>query len=143
MIDVIMGYTNKSQNYGAYGSLRNGPKMRVSGNELLQEPIQKGTNIEILVHAARCGSVEESREAVKQLERIASKVGDHTEDAIEGLSLLVTINNKANNSAFRALCRLSTQLEPSIKDKVKEEIKQLAENAEDVSIRIKAKEFTV
>jgi hypothetical protein len=143
MRDVIMGYTNKSQNYGAYGSLSNGPKMRAGGNGLLQEPIQKGTKIEILVHAARCGSVEKSKEAVKQLEKIAGVVGDHTENAIEGLSLLVIISNKANNSAFRALCSLSTNLEPSIKDKAKEEIKHLSENAEDASIRIKAKEFTV
>jgi len=138
-----MGYTNKSQNYGAHRGLSNGPKMRAGGNGLLQEPIQKGTNIEILVHSARSGSVEESREAVKNLERIASAVGDNTENAIEGLSLLVIIDSKANNSAFRALCRLSTQLEPSIRDKVKEEIKHLAENAMDASIRIKAKEFTV
>ncbi|MEM2974152.1 MAG: hypothetical protein QW112_00785 [Candidatus Micrarchaeia archaeon] len=133
-------YTNKAHNQSWNNKNRGFGR---NDDRLLQEPIQGKDKISILSYAARYGSEEESMEAVRQLERLARTVGEHTEKAIESLSMLVFVKNKANRPAFRALCNLTTHLDPNIKTKAKEEIKLLAENAEDISIRIMAKEWIV
>jgi len=119
--------------------MRTNDTVRMSTNELktLTEPPR--SKIDAFVNAARKGTEEEMEEAVKELEKEATCIGDNTEKAIENLTLLVLVNNQANMSAFKSLCSLLGSLIPEIKESAKKMIKAIAKDAEDPDIRNDAK----
>ena len=116
-------------------------RMKFGNKKSLQEPVAPmQMTVEKLYYIASSPKITETekKDAINQLEKRASVIGEDTEMAIKKLTQIVLVKNSMNIPAFRVLCCLTGSLDPAIKEHAKKAIEVLAKKeggAEDTDIR--------